>query len=336
VGGVKPKAVSWDETASYYAIMSTFNDYGPAQDLKHLYCYKILVLHQRKESFGSCTINFGRVHLSSKITLEEREMVFVAVQLGPYDFRCSVKPSEEMTDLETIEQDLFNELHSLQLVEIMRKVDSIFGEKYFALKDLPVEQRMSIVSAMAGDVLEKINASYEALYDENRRMNEIYKSMNLSVPLEVRMAAGFALERKLKAVIQEIAQHLYDEKKFPMVDRILEEAKSFKIELNKAHGTAFLSKELEGRIKRFSKNLEPENLRACLRLLKLAQRVRIPVSLRRSQDFLYGLFKKWAAHTSEDMAKVREHRELLAQLLTHLEMDPAHFLNFLAEEPQVH
>ncbi|MDD5218075.1 MAG: DUF3536 domain-containing protein, partial [Candidatus Omnitrophica bacterium] len=313
---VKPRMVSFEHVVSYYAILSSFEYQEPPQETFNLYCYRMQVLHQHREFFGSLTFNFGRVRLTSRVTLEEHEYVFLVFQIGPYDFRCSVKPFAHMADPEVIERELFEELHSTHIVEIFKKIDVIFGEKCYTLKDLPMEQRMRIVSILTKEMIEKIRDVHETLYDENRRISEIYRSMNLSVPEEIRSAAEQTLGRRLMRAIMELRDYGFDPKRTRQVSRIIDDAKLFEIELVKSEVVSFLNTELEKRTEDLVRDLTPELVVECLNIHKLAKKMNIKLDQRKTQDNLYFLIKKWQHHPQTIPPTLAQCANNFMQLLT--------------------
>ncbi|MBI3306869.1 MAG: DUF3536 domain-containing protein [Candidatus Omnitrophica bacterium] len=164
---------------AHYGIGSIFEGYYPDSEELKLYCFEIQVLHQRKESSGNMVLNFGRVRVTSTITSNTRDLIFIVVQIGLYDFRCSIKPFLDPQSMEEIEKDLFDGLDQHHIVELLRKIDSYFGETYYSVKDLLLVDRLKILSLLTRGMIEKISGVYEKLYDENQKMNEIYRSVNL-------------------------------------------------------------------------------------------------------------------------------------------------------------
>ncbi|MBI3313041.1 MAG: DUF3536 domain-containing protein, partial [Candidatus Omnitrophica bacterium] len=97
---VRPHMASLHHIVAHYGIGSMFEDYYPDSDQFELYCFKIHVFHQRKDSSGNMMLNFGRVHITSAVTLHEYDLIFIVVQIGLYDFRCSIKPFLDAQNME--------------------------------------------------------------------------------------------------------------------------------------------------------------------------------------------------------------------------------------------
>jgi len=163
---VRPVVFPMDKVVARFGITSIFEAYDEN------FCYEIYdlkVLNRRMESYGNLTLNFGRVQIRSRVTLEERDLVFIVLQIGGYDFRCSVRSFTDLTELmsalEEIEQVLFKALHAEHVVELLRKVDHYFGAKYYALKDLFRGDRIRIISRLTKDSINEISEVYDRLFD---------------------------------------------------------------------------------------------------------------------------------------------------------------------------
>ena len=302
---VKPAFKSFHHIASYYAIGSLFEDYFSEKENLSIYCFKLRVLHQRKESFGTLTLNFGRVKIFSKITWEEQDLVFGAIQIGTYDFRCSMRPFENPLEFEKIEKELFENLRQLHIVELLRKIDEAFGETYYALKDLLREDRMAILSLLTRESVEKISEVYGQIYDDHRRINEIYRSTDLPIPEELRYAVSHTLAKRLKAAAVEFASEGCALKKATKIYQIIDEAKSFHVDIRKEEAGVYLSKELSRRSRSLLNALKPEIILECLRIEKLAKKIGLELDPKAAQDYLFQILKKWK-ETPEAFAHLEE------------------------------
>ncbi len=319
---VKTRAVSAELIAGFYAMLSTFDH---AEESPDLYSYQLEILYERKETFGSHVMNFGRIRLTSGITREVHDFIFLALQFGAYDFRCSVKPAAEFQDFDGVEKELFGELHAMHIIELMRRIDSIFGKNYYALKDLPVEQRIRIVSVLTREMLDKVHQMYETLYEDSRRINEIYRSINLPLPNEIREAAAATLTRQFHSAVEEMKGAAFDLVKAKPVERILQEARRFSVHLDPKEVVDLMSRELETRVREMIRRVEPARIEECLRLLELSRKIGIPLDLRASQDYLFFRIKAWNENPLLFTAEDRRYAPQFVQLLEKLHMNPEPF-----------
>lgn len=322
---IVPHVLSLENVASFYAIHSLAVEGMDHGDYYGLYCFKIQVLHQRKEAYGELMVNFGHLKVSSRITGEEKELLFIAVHMGLYDFRCSVKAFTNHEELERLEKEFFSDVQSLDMIELMRKIDRFLGQQYYSLRDLPVRERTKIISMLTHEMIEKIDEVHERLYDDNRRMSEIYRSINLPIPEEIRYAVEHTLKRRLEAAVKTLSEQGFNIKKATALQRLLENAKSFDVELKIASIAQFLNGELERRTESLLKKLQPEVVAECVQIQKLAKKMKIELSHARSQEHLFSLIRTWQSEMFSMPAMSPETATLLAQLLTELHISPTEF-----------
>ncbi len=327
---VRPRVITWRHLVNYYAMFSTLHDLK-VQKKQDLFCYNLHIEHQRKETIGTYTLNFGMVSLTSKITLEERRYAFVAVQLGPFDFRCSLKAADKVPTAQKIESELFHDLESAHVAEMLRRIDEIFGKNYYTLKDLPMEQRLRVVKILGQDTLEKIHQAYEALFDENHRMNEIYRSMNLPLPKEIRDAVADTLERRLYQAILNLATIGFDPRRAMPASRILREAKIFGAAVRTIRIVAFLSEELAQRVDRLCQSPDAALIQECLNIVLLAKKLRLALEIRRSQDRLFFQIKKWRQNPDDMPEAIRREAALFSKLIAALEIHEDIFQSVVGE-----
>ncbi len=324
-----PQMITLDQVASFYAIHALVDENLQHQDHLTIYCYRLNILHQRKQSFGDLAIHYGRLRITSKVTLDEKDFIFIAVQMGVYDFRCSVKLFTDMGELEKLEGIFFNNLHELPLVELMRHMDRHFGEKYFSLKNLPRRERTKIISHLTREMIEKISQVQEHLYDDNRRVSEIYSSIHLPLPEAIRYAAEHTLKRRLTHAVKELAAFGFNSKKSSALQHLMEDAKIFGVQVGMGGVSTFLSQELHARTERFMKQQDPQIIIECLNIHKIAKKIKVELHLGRSQEHLFSIIKRWQAFPEKAPKLGTEEAVNMLQLLVDSHLDPEEFKNLV-------
>lgn len=288
---VKPKKLILQDLAAFYAMISLLEE---VPENSAFYSYEFFPDSQHKESFGDLTAHSGIVRVRSNATLEEETFIFAAVQTGLYDVRCSVRKSSEVQGLEQFEKDFFKELHSLHLVELFRKMDEVFGERYYSLKDLPLEERMRVIKKLTREGTEKLNVSMEQLFEDSRRLHEVYRSINLPIPEQIRYAAKHTLRKRLREAGLALAGEGFDPHKAQPVYRLLETARAFEVDLQQGEIVKFLSRELEKRLRSLHNLLKKETIQECLNIRKIAKKMKLELEKGRSQEQIYFLLKSFS------------------------------------------
>jgi len=317
---IRPRVGTLEHVVSYYAIGSIFENYYANDEHLGLCCFDLKILYHRKDFHGNLTVNFGRVKVKSKITLEEKDFVFAVLQVGTYDFRCSVKPFTGAPDFTALEKELFEGLKQLHLVDLFRKIDSIFGHTYYALRDLLLEDRMKIIDLLAHEAIDKVSRFYESIYDENRRMGEVYRSINLPVPDEFRFAAEHTLTRRLAASLRQLSTQGYSPRKASAAYHLVEAAQTLNVGIGKEEIVRFLSADFEKSVRGFSEAPDPEKLTRCLNIVKVAKKIGVALDQRQAQDSLFLLIKRWRENPKSVPESMYECEKPFLQLARELEL----------------
>ncbi|OGR83907.1 MAG: hypothetical protein A2902_05405 [Elusimicrobia bacterium RIFCSPLOWO2_01_FULL_64_13] len=316
---VRPAIVTPHKVAAHFAISSIFEKFPERFSIAS---YDLEILSQRMESYGTLTLNMGRIKIKSKVTLKENDLVFIVLQFETYDFRCSVKTCDDEVPLSELEEDFFNELHSIHLVELLRKIDDHFGKEYFALKDIFLEERIKIISILTRGSIEKINATYENLYEETRRMNEVYRSINLPVPREISYAIQHTLMRKFEKALLDLAEERFDPARENSVTRILEVGLIFGVQLATERAAEFLTSELARRTEGLAESINQETVEECFHIHRLAGKIGAKLNHGASQEHLFYLIRRWRRYPEMLEHIPAEIRDGIYQLARMLQVNP--------------
>jgi hypothetical protein len=259
---------------------------------ERIYVFDALPHYGWKESKGPVKLQLGHLKISSHLTLEEKDIVFASLELGPSNFRIFTTGFESREKLKSLEGEIFRSLEEGP-EKVLEKIREYFGPHTITIKDLPLHERMLVLESFTKQVVEKMGEVYERLYESNRGMNEIYRSVNLPVPEEIRSAVAHTLARRLNSSVAELVRGGFDIKKAKEVYHILQEAKSFEVELKLGEVEKFLGAELKNRIHLFSKSPDPLAVAQCLHLLKAAAKVQARLDLRGVQDEMFYRVRSW-------------------------------------------
>lgn len=312
---VKPAMATFRHIVSYYAICSIFEDYYAKSDMMTIYAFNLHILHQRKESFGTITMNFGRVKVVSQTTLEEQDLAFVVIQIGFYDFRCSVMPYKNEQDSDNIEKDLFDALYQLPILDLSKKIDSHFGDAYYALKDLRLGDRVNIINRLTHETIEKVSNFYENIYEENLRMNEIYRSINVPIPVEFRYAAEHTLSKRLVEAVKDWGEQGFVSKRTHSIYRIMDSAKALDVQIRKEPIAQYLNDSLNRCVREFVATLHSDDLEKAVSILRLAKKIEVFLDKREAQDEIFAMVKSWKGSLQAVPQIVREQGVHMIQLM---------------------
>lgn len=312
---VTPSVISASKAAAQYAILSIADETKESFGIR---CFQIDDPSPRAVSTGHMTLGMGKVKVTSKVTLEENELVYIVLRFGQYDFRCSVRPQADFENLKAVEESLFKAVAAESVVELLRKIDEAFGTDYYSLKDLLVDQRKKLVAQLSRQTLGMISSSYERIYDENRGIAEIYNSLRLPVPPEIRFATEYALSHQLLAAVRKMAENRFAGDDFAPALRILELAKTSKVKIQMEAVTEFLSQTLEEKTRELQKKLDGSILSEYHNVLSLSKKLGLQLDTRSFQESVFAMLRGAAKLDPET-------RGQLFEVSRALDINPAKF-----------
>jgi alpha-amylase/alpha-mannosidase (GH57 family) len=293
---VEPYKADFAKVVNHYAISSLFSDY---QDVEQLYCYRVQRLDYRRESFGELTLVMGHIRILADITQETVSTYFALLRFGLYDFRCSAKSFDHHSEYLRIKKELFGRITSAHVLDLINLLEKYFGKQYLSLKDLFLEGRRRIVHLLTEDALKRFGSAYREVYEENRRLVEVFKQVELPLPTEYLTSAEYTLNHQLKEEIAKLEAPLSIDK-FERAFDILQRAQELGIELKREFPQKMLAEYLVQRITRLKKEgIRLDILLEIEVILQAAQRLKLNMDKRIAQDIYFRVLK--------------EHKELLAE-----------------------
>lgn len=327
---VRPSRTDAARVVAHYGLLSIFEDFG---NEFRMGCFKLNVLYQRKESYADLVVSFGRIRSFTETTREEGDHLFLVLQFGAFDFRCSVRPWPGASEFERLERTFFEILHSGHVIELMRLMDENIGPNYFELKDIFLAERQEILAALSREAIQKISRTQEEMFDSSRRMSEIYRSINLPIPEEIRYAAAHTLSKRLLTAVEELAEEGFDPRKTQAVQHILDMAKKFDVGLKKTPVASRLTSEISWRTRCLAERPLEADIVKAVNIERLAKRIGVELDKRSAQDDLFAILKSHAEDPAKAAAVPQSVRDLLFQLAAALDMNLRELKTKLATLP---
>ncbi len=312
---VKPASVSIKQIAALWAISSTYNHY---EDKSKLYCYNIKKHYYRHASKGSTSFRTGRIEVQSSITLEKSDFCFASLQFAEGDFHCSIKPYDESENISELSAKLIDTYVNQPATEIIRMLDNVFGNEYFTLKDLLIEDRSNILLNSLHDKFNKFENNYRVVYNEGKSFIKQLINLGIEIPSAYKPAAIYTLSQDFNELFKN-STSIYDENIIQRAIEINEEAVSFKIEINKEPTNKVFSEEILKLIYNFVKNFEISRLNKILKLFEYASKLQLNINIAEAQNLyfnkIYMQFTQLLDSVLKSNDNLEEVREFLFSLL---------------------
>ena len=280
---VRPSVVTVKQMGCLWAVSSLYEDFERESSL---YCYDFKKIAYKRMEKGQTSMIIGRVEVKSKITLEKHDLTFALLQYTGGDFHCAIKEFYSASEYNKMQKELSDAYLNWPLTESIRKIDEYFGRKYFTLRDIFLDERRSILKQILQDELAKFKNIYRDLYAEGRGSMLHLKNLNLSVPLEFKIAAQYTLSQDFNNLVLECEDEI-NESSIQNAIEIKNEAKSLDIELNKDEANKVFTRKIIKEIFALSRNIEPHRAEAVLELFDYVEKLDLNVSIAEAQNIYF-------------------------------------------------
>lgn len=280
---VKPSIVTTKQVASLWAISSL---YRSIEDEEDIYCYKIRQRAYKHVQKGTSKLVIGHIELQSNITLQKSNLIFALVQFSDGDFHCSIKEFSDDNEYLNIQKELFRIFMLSPLTEIIRALDEYFGQEYFTIKDIFIDERRSILQTMLKGRMGKFAQTYQELFEEGKSSIYHLQNLGLNIPDEFKIAAGFTLSRQFNDLIMNSSGFI-DNNIIQQAMDINFEAKKIGIEIDKSSTDKIFAQKISQNISRLAQSLEIQQAEATLELFDHMEKLELTVDISEAQNIYF-------------------------------------------------
>lgn len=222
---VRPSIIDLNKVGAHYAISSLFEAYPPHSDT---YCYVIDQEDHTMLSSGKSRVSFGRIRITSNITLDSSRVTFGAVHLGDHYVTGGVRDFvNEQVYNETAER-ITKAFESGDFTDLIRAIDVAFGSGSYSLKLLFRDEQRKILKIILNSALEEAESSYRQLYDSRAPLMRFVAAHGIPHIRHFQAAAEVTLNAELRRAIEAETVSV------DMVRALMEEAKAVHVSLDAA------------------------------------------------------------------------------------------------------
>jgi hypothetical protein len=287
INHVKTSSIPIEKIAAQFAIESSLKE----TDLKldSLYCFKIKKSNYKKYANLNSTLYFGKLEITSDITLEKKDFSFVVLRTQNFEFYCAVKNFIGLDDYNLERKEILKTFEKNNLVDTIKNIEIYFGDKFYSLKDIPIDKRKTILKNLIVSNLKKANQIYVNLY-KTLSMPMIYLSdLGMDIPEGFRVCAKYTL---ISDLVQELKDNsnFSDKKTIKKISQISELIQKFNISINNEYTQSILSDKLFELVLNLKERVNITNINEVLAFLDLIEKLRVEVKITNSQNVFYDMF----------------------------------------------
>ena len=278
---VRPSIITERQIVSLWAVSSLYQDMDDEEDV---YCYQIKKKSYKKIQKGDSQFVVGNVEIQSKVTLEKHNLCYALLQYSGGDFHCAIK--EYDSSFPDKQKELIRNFMLNPLTEIIRAIDGYFGEEYFTLKDIFIEERRKILQILMKERLHEFSNTYENIYNEGKSSVLHLQALGLDIPNEFKIAAQYTLTKQFNELFTD-SNGFIDENVIQAAGDINFEAKKIGITLDKSQTSKIFSKKIAQNIGRLVYSLEYQQAEVTHELLDIMDKLEITVDISDAQNLFY-------------------------------------------------
>lgn len=322
---VIPAQIRIEQVAAHYAISSLFTTYAREQ---RVYCYSANQVDYQMQKMGSLTLAIGQLQLTSEITRETEQLVFAVLHLSGWDFHCCIQPFSGRRQYAQIKEQLFESLSSASAAQTILKMNQLFGDRSYSLRDLFAEERHRIMQLLSQETLTRLDQLYTQVYRDNYGVLMAFHRDELPVPQELQVAAEIALRHRLVLTLRSLEQEIDDldasANLLGQLDAIATEAIHMRCQLQQLEARGILERLIERSLWKLMHSTEPVKesaIRQLERLVVLGQQLNLGASLTKAQEAHH----QWLLNRVRQLEPASDERKWLLSLGERLAIDISHW-----------
>ncbi|HET9184177.1 MAG TPA: DUF3536 domain-containing protein [Candidatus Angelobacter sp.] len=190
---VKPAIVDLCKVGAHFAISTMFDGH---HEVPH-FCYDIATRDYRRLESGVARMGIGRARVTSKITRESRELTFAGIHMGDQVLHAGVLDSADEKNYVTLAGEVIASFTDGDFPEVLRLLDSWFGEMRYSLRSLFKDEQKRIIDLILSQTLADAESSYHRIYEKHGPLLRFLKDMRQPIPEVLRVTAQFVLNSDL-------------------------------------------------------------------------------------------------------------------------------------------
>lgn len=256
----------------------------PAEGEVAGYRYALSLAGRRQE--GRLRIGTARVELTSITSARRYDLALAAVHLGAVDFYCALRPWPGERAFRRSVAAVDAAFSESSLPKALRTLHEEFGPEEAGLEQLLPDVRARIVETVFGDLVDQLSRQYERLFDDNRRIVELFRRGGIEVPRVLKTAAEFTLARRFEAAVVEQKGSL-DPERYVQAQQIAREAERFGFEVDTGRVRKLLEERVLLDVRAAVASPSRETASSAASVVTLASLLGVPVDLERAQDALW-------------------------------------------------
>ena len=203
---VVAQEIDLERVGAHYAIISMFE---PQPETTPLFCYDVRRMSGELLSMGRRRFAYGQAEVSSRITLEQEDVLFAVYYRGDQNLSATVQPVDtaNQNKFQNFVKKMRETLLSADIAEGILLFDREFDTTRYSLTSLFREEQRRILQLLLDHTLAEMEGTMRTMYDDHISLLHYLSLSGMPKPRVLMLAAEFSLNADLR---QELASDPFD------------------------------------------------------------------------------------------------------------------------------
>jgi alpha-amylase/alpha-mannosidase (GH57 family) len=200
---VAPAVVDLRRVVAHYAITGLFAEHPDDADV---YAYRVRRLDETRESAAGTALRIGHVRVEAQMTGEGWEAMYALLHFGGHDVTCALRAWEGRAVYDRMQEDLRRRFADSSVADLVRGLDEHLPGAPFALPQLFLDERRSVLARVIAAVLEKHEETYRRIWEEHRKLVRYLREADAPIPEALAIVARHVLEQEALAELARVEE----------------------------------------------------------------------------------------------------------------------------------
>jgi alpha-amylase/alpha-mannosidase (GH57 family) len=307
---VKPAIVTRDTVGAHYAISSIFESYPPDA---RLYSFSFHQEDRQLFTAGAARLALGRARLTFEITQSCATLSYGVLYMGSHNLNCWVHLNGHVETYDKLVKDAHEAFDRSDFPQIIRLMDSHFGQTQYSLKNLFRDEQRKLLSQILATTREEIDAAYKLIADRHAALLRFMADLHAPPLQGLSIAVDVVLNSEIRSQFEGAQADA------ERVKSLLAECQAMKVPLERD----VLAYACKGYFDRLSERLlkTPEDVELLRRLIdaaKLARELPFDTNLWKPQNVYFDISRairpEWLKRAAQGEEPARQWLSLFAAL----------------------
>lgn len=177
---------------------------------------------------GRAQLIVAHIKITSRVTRDTHDVAFVAVHLGDHNINIGALPYGGKEAFDGMAAEFSAAFADGDLPKALRLLDKYFDGHIYYISDLCHEQQKEIIDHVFAQTLESLEEQFTGIYDRHYAVMSYLSKFQISLPQVFSHIAHFVQNKHIQKQLKSEIVNFED------IERYIEEAKSWNVQLDRA------------------------------------------------------------------------------------------------------